>query len=413
MPSLFSVETRPSRSLVEQLNPGHLDIIGDIHGELEALETLLASMGYDKEGRHPDNRKLVFVGDLIDRGPDSPGVIRLVRKLIENGNAQACLGNHELNLLQQKAKDGAGWYFEERRLKDKAYMPFSRPETDLETKEIYAFLARLPVALERADLRIVHAAWQPQAISYAKNIPLGNAVDCYNKWEKDINQEISSSGLLARYHAERDQWAKELEDPKYPMPFLTATSQYNVAHQSMNPLRVLTSGVERVCAQPFFASGKWRFVERFAWWNEYTEEVPVIVGHYWRKHEGEENNITSHKAEGEASLFEGVEPFAWHGAQSNVFCVDYSVGGRFVERRHNVPLGTHTKLVALNWPENTLTFENGEKISTENYQGPNYQSDNLNATQSQELNALNKNNTAPLEHLEEYIQTSGKSGPKR
>jgi hypothetical protein len=47
---------------------------------------------------------------------------------------------------------------------------------------------------------------------------------------------------------------------------------------------VLCTGVERAAGAPFFAGGKWRFVERVAWWNQYTEDVPVIVGHYWRRH---------------------------------------------------------------------------------------------------------------------------------
>ncbi|WP_148274523.1 metallophosphoesterase [Advenella kashmirensis] len=48
-----------------------LDIIGDIHGEYEALRQLLGHLGYDSLGCHADRRKLVFIGDLCDRGPDS------------------------------------------------------------------------------------------------------------------------------------------------------------------------------------------------------------------------------------------------------------------------------------------------------------------------------------------------------
>lgn len=61
--------------LTQQLFDGPLDVIGDIHGEREALETLLEKLGYDPAGRHADGRRLVFVGDFCDRGPDSPGVI--------------------------------------------------------------------------------------------------------------------------------------------------------------------------------------------------------------------------------------------------------------------------------------------------------------------------------------------------
>ena len=65
-----------STGCIAELPDVHLDIVGDIHGELDALTSLLKRLGYDDLGRHPENRKLVFVGDLIDRGPDSPGVLR-------------------------------------------------------------------------------------------------------------------------------------------------------------------------------------------------------------------------------------------------------------------------------------------------------------------------------------------------
>ena len=68
--------------LVQQLPEGPLDIVGDIHGEDEALCALLSHLGYDEAGQHPQGRTLVFVGDLCDRGPDSPAVFDLVERLI-------------------------------------------------------------------------------------------------------------------------------------------------------------------------------------------------------------------------------------------------------------------------------------------------------------------------------------------
>jgi len=55
-------------SLIQALPAGPLDIVGDIHGEYEALCSLMAHLGYDPQGKHPDNRTLVFVGDFCDRG---------------------------------------------------------------------------------------------------------------------------------------------------------------------------------------------------------------------------------------------------------------------------------------------------------------------------------------------------------
>ncbi len=65
--------------LIQELFSGPIDIVGDIHGEIEALRQLLKSLGYDQYGIHPDGRRLVFVGDLVDRGPNSPAVVELVK----------------------------------------------------------------------------------------------------------------------------------------------------------------------------------------------------------------------------------------------------------------------------------------------------------------------------------------------
>ncbi|CAM5426054.1 polynucleotide kinase-phosphatase [Streptomyces avidinii] len=76
---------------------GPFDIVGDIHGCSSELETLLAELGYE-DGVHPAGRTAVFVGDLVDRGPDSPGVLRRVMGMVKSGNALCVPGNHENKL---------------------------------------------------------------------------------------------------------------------------------------------------------------------------------------------------------------------------------------------------------------------------------------------------------------------------
>ncbi|MER6954020.1 polynucleotide kinase-phosphatase [Streptomyces sp. NPDC000618] len=73
---------------------GPFDIIGDIHGCAVELESLLGKLGY-VDGAHPEGRQAVFVGDLVDRGPDSPGVLRRVMSMVGSGNALCVPGNHE------------------------------------------------------------------------------------------------------------------------------------------------------------------------------------------------------------------------------------------------------------------------------------------------------------------------------
>nr|WP_256925297.1 polynucleotide kinase-phosphatase [Streptomyces sp. Amel2xC10] len=73
---------------------GPFDIIGDIHGCSSELEALLGKLGYT-DGVHPEGRQAVFVGDLVDRGPDSPAVLRRVMAMVKSGNALCVPGNHE------------------------------------------------------------------------------------------------------------------------------------------------------------------------------------------------------------------------------------------------------------------------------------------------------------------------------
>jgi hypothetical protein len=88
---------------------GPFDLIGDVHGCREELELLLVRLGYDiardEQGRgvdahHPDGRSVVFLGDLVDRGPDTPGVLRLAMGMVAAGHALCVTGNHEDKLLR-------------------------------------------------------------------------------------------------------------------------------------------------------------------------------------------------------------------------------------------------------------------------------------------------------------------------
>ncbi len=88
---------------------GPFDIVGDIHGCASELRTLLGDLGYvlryDSGGRavgarHPEGRTAAFVGDLVDRGPDTPGVLRLVMGMVGDGDALCVPGNHENKLVR-------------------------------------------------------------------------------------------------------------------------------------------------------------------------------------------------------------------------------------------------------------------------------------------------------------------------
>ena len=85
---------------------GPFDIIGDVHGCFDELRGLLERLGYrfDDGGFgafHPDGRKAFFLGDLVDRGPRSPDVLRLVMSMVNAGHALCVLGNHDQKLMRK------------------------------------------------------------------------------------------------------------------------------------------------------------------------------------------------------------------------------------------------------------------------------------------------------------------------
>ena len=351
-------------SLIQSLPTGQLDIVGDIHGEHDALCDLLGHLGYDADGSHPDGRTLVFVGDFCDRGPNSPAVLALAKRLIGSGRAMAVLGNHEINLLRGDSKDGSGWFFDERVQRDHdKYAPFEQP-TAIERADILALLNGLPIALEREDLRVVHAAWQDGPIQAAKQLALGSVRHKYDRWENQAQAEARETDLGQRMAAELSHWPHGLEDPRQQPPFLHAHAEHESNKQMLNPLKVLTSGVESQGAVPFFSGGKWRFAERVAWWDTYIEDTPVVVGHYWRR----VNKIDRARVgKGDVDLFEDTQATHWHGARGRVFCVDFSVGGRWSERKAGTEPGQNFKLAALRWPEKTLQFDDGHQLATEGF----------------------------------------------
>ncbi len=91
-----------------QHETGPFDIIGDIHGCFDELVVLLEQLGYQIQFSaskytviHPQGRKVIFLGDLVDRGPKIPQVLQLVMDMVITGNAFCIKGNHDVKLLRK------------------------------------------------------------------------------------------------------------------------------------------------------------------------------------------------------------------------------------------------------------------------------------------------------------------------
>ena len=144
------------------------DIIGDIHGEADALLRLLKKLGYtlvDGCWQHP-SRQVIFLGDFIDRGPEQKRVLETVMPMVRSGNALAVMGNHEFNALAFHTPDGeGGWlrpHTEKNTDQHQAFLDEYEDPDELNT--VLDFFWSLPLWIELEGLRVIHACWDEQQL---------------------------------------------------------------------------------------------------------------------------------------------------------------------------------------------------------------------------------------------------------
>ena len=151
------------------------DIIGDVHGCGHALETLLKDMGYSKRQgiyQHPE-RKVIFVGDIVDRGPRIREALAIVYEMVQAGQAQMVMGNHEYNVYcHATAHPSKNAYLREHtphndRLVAETFEQFANYPNDLKT--YLEWFSHLPLFLDMGYFKVVHACWDHFYIrEYAK-----------------------------------------------------------------------------------------------------------------------------------------------------------------------------------------------------------------------------------------------------
>ncbi len=259
----------------------------------------------------------MFVGDLFDRGPDSPVVLRLVRRMIDAGRAQCVMGNHELSLLRSKLKSYNFWFHGQGDPTEPAHAD-QRPLPAEEREAALDFVRSLPLGLERDDLRVAHACWDGQHAEALRGMRC--ALDAYQHGGEQIAARLDAAQV-------------------------TNPTERNLAQQNGCPVRVFTSGKEQRADQPFFAGERLRHEARVPWWNDYTDEPFVVFGHYSK---------TDPKSQNSA----GIPLFPADPTQpvNRTLCIDFGVGGRAAQRRNGGPDGT-LHLAALRWPEGEVVLD--------------------------------------------------------
>ncbi|MGK7370640.1 MAG: metallophosphoesterase [Candidatus Halalkalibacterium sp. M3_1C_030] len=146
------------------------DIIGDIHGHAYALKKLLEKLGYRKSSgayRHSD-RKAIFVGDYIDRGPQVRETLQLVRYMVDAGQAIALMGNHEFNAILFNEPDGDGGYLRPHSDKNKRQHKATLKDfagSENEYQSYISWFKTLPLFYENDDFRAIHACWDSSLVN--------------------------------------------------------------------------------------------------------------------------------------------------------------------------------------------------------------------------------------------------------
>ncbi|HVK99499.1 MAG TPA: metallophosphoesterase [Dongiaceae bacterium] len=169
--------------IIGRENLSGYDVIGDVHGCASSLCRLLQQLGYREEQgawRHPE-RKAVFVGDIIDRGEHIRDAMRLVRKMVDAGNAYLVLGNHEYNAVAfgcnlDEPDDSPRRRFQARMARHLRETLQEYRHHEAEWCDTLAWLRQQPLCLEFPKFRVVHACWDADRIDQVRSVLDGCAL---------------------------------------------------------------------------------------------------------------------------------------------------------------------------------------------------------------------------------------------
>ena len=299
------------------------DIIGDIHGNGNKLQKLLEKLGYKEQYGYfqHENRKAVFLGDLIDRGDEHIKTINIVRDMVKNKLAFAVMGNHEFNAICYATKLENGDYIRDRN-NNKHYTQHAKflddyPVDSNEYIDVINWFKTLPIFMEFEGFNVIHACWSEDAISRVRPY---------------LNDDNTIKDKAYIYYADKksnffSSVKKLLKGPEYKLP---------------------------LNCHFFDKDGNKRKKARIKWWVDDREpainrlELGHMIGDKNMKNNLVNTNINYLFAQTEKPVFFGHYWFSGIPAPLNkkVACLDYSVGKQ-------------GKLVAYRWSgEDSLKKEN-------------------------------------------------------
>ena len=262
------------------------DLIGDVHGCALSLERLLKKLDYHYlHGcyRHPV-RKVIFLGDIVDRGPRIREALHIVKDMVDQGEAEIVLGNHEYNAMTYctLARPGTGkQYLREHTARNHRLIRETLEQFESYRTEWHAFLNwfhQIPLFIEKAQFRVVHACWDEQAISRFKALSPSHCISMdflhssckEDSFESRLVDKLTRGTVLDLPDGEtilsKDGLIRDMFRTKF---WCHEPQTYNDVVFQPDPL------------PPELANRQLTAIEKQKLLSYPLTEPPVFVGHYW------------------------------------------------------------------------------------------------------------------------------------
>lgn len=266
------------------------DLIGDIHGCGQSLERLLQKMGYQHlHGcyRHT-SRKVIFVGDIVDRGPRIREALHIVKDMVDAGQAEIVLGNHEYNAMCYctEGRSGSGRrYLREHNARNHRLIRDTLEQFDsyrTEWQEFLNWFHHIPLFIEKEHFRIVHACWDHQAIQRFKTASPTHCIDMdflhassiEGSFESNLVDKLTRGTVLDLPDGESILSKDGLVRYMFRTKFWSDNPQtYNDVVFQPDPL------------PDYMAHRALSAIEKQKLLSYPLSELPVFVGHYWMSSE--------------------------------------------------------------------------------------------------------------------------------
>lgn len=289
-----------------------IDFIGDIHGHADKLQELLLKLGYQKSQdtySHPE-RKVLFVGDYIDRGPKIRETLQIVKSMVDSGNAIALMGNHEYNALCFHYQKAEGGHLRKHLIKNiiqhyETLKQFQNKQNEYE--EYIEWFKTLPLYYETDKFKAVHACWDNGNIEYLRRTLVNDRFT-----DELIHQSVKKKTRLNEA-IEETLKGKEMKIPDglyFTDKDGTKRTEIRVKWwedpTTMTYKSISVEPIENLPERPIELSE----LKSLDFYKD--KDKPVFFGHYWLK--------------GNPILY-----------RDNICCLDYSVakGGKLVAYRQN------------------------------------------------------------------------------